>query len=65
MGRGGDVSGLGLLTCVSPRTSRFSMGKRSVEEKVNWGSLGKVVVICGQNDYYLDVKHTWLSIRTS
>lgn len=35
-----------LLTCVSPRMSRFSMGKRCVEQKVYWGSFGKVVVIC-------------------
>lgn len=35
-------------TCVSPRMSRFSMGKRCEEQKVYWGSLGKVVVICRQ-----------------
>ena len=32
-------------TCVSPKASRFSMGKRSEEENVYCGSLGNVVVI--------------------
>ena len=36
----------GALTCVSPNTSRFSIGKGLCEvEKVCTGSLGKVVVI--------------------
>lgn len=40
-----DEEGCSVLTCVSPRISRFSMGKRCVEVKVYWGSFGKVVVI--------------------
>lgn len=44
---------LTVLTCVSPRISRFSMGKRCVEEKVYWGSFGKVVVICEENNISL------------
>lgn len=37
-----------VTTCVSPNASLFSMGKRCVEEKVNTGSLGKVVGICSK-----------------
>lgn len=45
-----------IFTCISPRISRFSMGKRCVEQKVYWGSFGKVVVICRQKNRYITYK---------